>query len=195
MMRQLDCDPRLQVSIMPNLWLHKKRQGLSQKILNLHRQFPHANTGGMVDSIRDRGGNSGQTNLTYSARADLVEFFVRVVEEMHVDCRSIRIHSNYVVCHTAINRGAVLRIVFRTLKQRHANAHHDRSLYLVAACQRVDDLPGIDDSHYAAHAQSRDLRLPGNLGEVAAERLRRELWFRVTECRSGLAVARNQTQV
>src|SRR4029077_13841642 len=133
----------------------------------------------MMDCVGDGGSDACKANLTYPARTNLVEFFVRVVEEMHVDCRSIRIHSNDVVCHAAIDWSAILGIVRGVLKQGHADAHHHCALDLVASRQRVDDLPGVDDSHYTAHSQSRDLRLPGNLGEVTPERLRRELWFRV----------------
>ena len=57
------------------------------------------------------------------------------------------------------------------------------------------NLSRIDDSHHAADAQARDLRLPGNLGEVTAEGVRRELRFRVPECRRRLAVACDQAEV
>jgi len=57
----------------------------------------------------------------------------------------------------------------------HADSHHDRAYDLVPAGQWVDNAARIHNRHNAADAQPRDFRLPGNLDEVTAERVRREL--------------------
>ena len=53
----------------------------------------------------------------------------------------------------------------------------------------------IHNRHNAADAQPRDFRLPGNLDEVTAERVRRELRLGIADCRFGFAAARDQAKV
>src|SRR5215470_16174635 len=146
-----------------------------QQIFNRYRQFPNAYTSCVVHRVSDGGGDPGEPDLTDAACSDLVKLFVGIVEEVYFDCRRIGVHGYEIVRQTAIDRSAVLGIVFRVLQQGHAYAHHHRALDLIAASQCVDDLAGIDDCDYAANAQTRDLRLPSDLGEVAPEGLRREL--------------------
>src|SRR6185295_17644605 len=100
-----------------------------------------------------------------------------------------------VVSQVAVDRRAVLRIVVRLLEQRHADAHYDRAFDLILAGQRVDDASRVDDGDDAAHAQPRDRGLPGDFGEVAAERMRRELRLWIAERRFGFSVAADETQV
>ena len=141
------------------------------------------------------GRESGQADLADPARAELVDLLVRVIEEVHVDRRHVGVDRHDVVGQVAVDRRAVLRVVGRVLEQRHADAHHDRALDLVAAGQRIEDSAGVDDRDDAADAQPGDLRLPGDLDEVAAEGVRRELRLRIAEGRLGLAVARDEAQV
>jgi len=54
-------------------------------------------------------------------------------------------------------------------KHCHTDSHYDRAFDLVAARQRIDDAASIDHSDDAIDTQSRDLRLPGDFGEVTAE--------------------------
>ena len=48
----------------------KEEKASQQQILDSYRQFPHANTGCVVDSVCDRCSNAGQPDLTDSTRAD-----------------------------------------------------------------------------------------------------------------------------
>ena len=149
----------------------------------------------VVDRRRDRGGDAGQADLADPACAKFVDLLVGEVEEMHLDRRHVGVDRHHVVGQIAVDRRAVLRIVRRVLEQRHADSHHDRALDLVAAGQRVEDAARVDDRHHPADAQPSDLRLPGDLDEVTAERVRRELRLWITERRFGLAVAGDQAQV
>src|ERR1700694_429106 len=93
-----------------------------QQILDLHRQFPHANTCCVVDCSRDSGGDAGQANLAYPACAKFVKLFVGEVEEMDVDRRRVGVYRHHVVGQITVDRRAVLRIVSRVLSQRHADS-------------------------------------------------------------------------
>ena len=100
---------------------------------------------------------------------------------MHLDRRRIGVDRHHIVGEIAVDRRAVLRIVGRVLEQRHADSHHHRTLDLVAAGQRIENAPRIDDGDHSADAQASDLRLPGDLDEVTAEGMRRK--FRLWDCR------------
>src|SRR5262245_56729133 len=82
-----------------------------QQILDFHRQLPHANAGCVVDSVCDGCGKPGHTDLSDPACANLVDFFVRVIEEVHLDRWRVGIYRYDVVRETAIDGCAVLRIV------------------------------------------------------------------------------------
>src|SRR5947209_12192209 len=97
--------------------------------------------------------------------------------------RSVCMHRYNIISEASIDGRAVLRVVGRVLEQRHPQSHHHRALYLVAACQWIDDLTRIDDRDHTAHAQAGDLRLPGDFDEVSSERMRRKLRLRVSKGR------------
>ena len=121
----------------------------------------------MVDRISNRRGDRYQSDFTDSARSELVELLIRKVQEVDFDFGGVGVHRYKIVRQTAIDRCAVLEIIVRVLEKRHPYAHHHRALDLIPASQRVDDLAGIDDGNYPTDAQARDLRLPGDFGEVA----------------------------
>src|SRR5207247_8871867 len=68
-------------------------------------------------------------------------------------------------------------------------------LDLVPARQRIENPPRINYSHDTADAQAGEFWLPGNLDEVTAERMRRELRLWIAKGGFGLAAARDQAQV
>jgi len=49
-------------------------------------------------------------------RANLIQVFVGVVKEMHIDGQSVCIHGDYIVSQAAVDRSAVLWIVFGALQ-------------------------------------------------------------------------------
>src|SRR5207302_5315593 len=120
----------------------------------------------------DRGGDAGQTNLADPACAKLVNLFVGEVEEMHVDRWRVGVNRHHVIGQITVDRRTALGIVRRVLEQRHADSHYDCALDLVPAGQRIENATGIDDRHNPTDAQTSDLRLPCDLDEVAAERVR-----------------------
>ena len=48
-------------------------------MFNLNRKLAHAYAGGVMHGICNGGGDSGQANLTDSARAHFVDFFTKSV--------------------------------------------------------------------------------------------------------------------
>ena len=128
-------------------------------------------------------------------RRPLVDLFVGIIQEMHFDRRRVGVHRYDVVRQTAINRCAILGIVCGVLQQRHADAHYYRALDLIAAGERIDNLAGIDDGDYAADAQTRDFRLPGDFGKVAPKRVSREFRLRIAERRRSTARCRSPADV
>ena len=114
---------------------------------------------------------------------------------MHFDRRGVSVYRHHVVGQITVDRRAALRIVRGVLQQRHADSHHHRALDLVPAGQRINDAAPIHDRHNPADTQPGDLRLPGNLNEVAAERVRRILGLGIAEEGLRFAAARDQTKV
>src|SRR5689334_22547273 len=114
-----------------------------QQVFDSDWQLPNTNAGGMMDSSRDRGGNTSQTDFANTARAKGVKFKVGKVEEMDFDGRRVGIYGNHIVGQVAIDGRAVLRIVMRMLEQSHANAHYHCALNLVAACQWIENSSGV----------------------------------------------------
>jgi len=72
----------------------------------------------MMHRIGNCCGDARQPNLSNAARSELIHFLVGVVEEVHLAYRRIGVHCNEIVGQTAVDRRAVLRIVFRPLQQR-----------------------------------------------------------------------------
>src|SRR5947208_1308416 len=70
--------PRLRRELM-------ERNTSRQQILDLHRQFPHANSCCVMDRGGDAGGDAGQADFADAAGAEFVNLLVGEVEEMHVD--------------------------------------------------------------------------------------------------------------
>src|SRR5262245_24473679 len=114
----------------------------------------------------DSSGYSRQADLADSAGAELVDFLVRVVEEMYIDRWRVGVYRHDVVGEIAVDRCAGLRVVRGVLEQGHANAHHHRAFDLVATRERIEDAAGVDDGHDPADAQAGDLRLPCDLDKV-----------------------------
>jgi len=121
----------------------------------------------VVDRISNRRGDTHQPDLTDSASSEFVDLLIRIVQEVDFDFGGVGVHRYKIVRQAAIDRCAVLGIVVRVREKRHPYPHHHRALDLIPASQRVDDLAGIDDGNYPTDAQARDLRLPGDFGEVA----------------------------
>ncbi len=123
----------------------------------------------MMHCIRDRGGETGQTDFADAAGAEFVYFCVGIIKEVHVQRRDIRIHRHHVVSEIAVDRRAGLLVVCRVFEQRHANPHHHRTFNLIAAGKRIENASCINHAHHSADAQAGDLRLPRDLDEVTAE--------------------------
>src|SRR6266850_3819967 len=68
-----------------------------QQILDLHRQFSHANSGRVVHRRRDGGSDTGLADLADAAGAHFVNLFVGEVEEMHLDRRRVGVDRYHVV--------------------------------------------------------------------------------------------------
>src|SRR5258707_11122119 len=95
----------------------EKGNALCQQILDLYRQLPHADAGGVVNRISDCGGEAGQADLADAPRADLVNLVIGEVEEMDLDRGHVGVHRHHVVCQIAVDRRAALRGVDRVLQQ------------------------------------------------------------------------------
>src|SRR6266436_3243406 len=149
----------------------------------------------MVNRGRDRGRYTSEPDLADPARTELIDLFVRIVEEVHVDRRRVRIYGHYVVGQVAVDGRATLRVVSCVLKESHTNSHHDCALNLITSGERIQDPTSIHHRYNPAHAQTSDLWLPGDLGKVTAERVHRNLRVR---SKSGLfrtAAARDEPYV
>src|SRR5438132_8099513 len=120
----------LRISMPP---MRISRRGCSEQFVERDRQFPHANTRGVVHRSGNGGGHAGQADLADAARAKFINLFVGEVEEMHVDRGHVGVHGHYIVGEVTVDRRAALRIVRRVLEQRHADSHHHRALDLVPA--------------------------------------------------------------
>src|SRR6267142_3874681 len=107
-----------------------------------------------MHGVGDGGGNAGQANLADAARAELVDFLVGEVDEMHVDGRVVGVDRHDVVGQIAVDRCAVLRVVMRMLEERHADSHYHGAFDLVAAGQGVENSTRIDGRHNATDAQA-----------------------------------------
>src|SRR5690349_14376658 len=123
-------------------------------------QFTDANAGCVIDAGGDSRGNAGKPDFANATRAKFVERSIRVVEECHVDARSVRVGRKNVVRQVAVDRRTVSRIVSRFLENRHAQAHHDRAFYLISPGALVYDTPGIDHRYHAIHAKAGQFRVP-----------------------------------
>ncbi len=88
-----------------------KQSPLRQQILDFHRQLSDANACRVMDRRRDGGGNAGQADLADPARAQFVNLFVRIIQEMHFDQRRISVNGHQVVGQVAVDGCAALRIV------------------------------------------------------------------------------------
>src|SRR5947199_10431694 len=111
----------------------------------------------MVDGRGDRGSNTGQAYFADAARAKLVKLLVGKVQEVYFDRRRIGVHGHHIIGQVAVDGRAILWVVMRVLEESHADSHHDRTLDLVAPSQWIQDAAGIDNRHYAADRQPRDL--------------------------------------
>src|SRR4051812_9976163 len=103
-----------------------------------------------MNRVGDSRGNASEPNLADSACAKFIDLLVWVIEEVHLAGRRVCVHSNNVIGETTIDRRAVLRVIFGTLHEGHSDPHHDRSLYLIAARKRIEDLPRIDHCYHPA---------------------------------------------
>src|SRR5262245_39236019 len=103
--------------------------------------------------LSDGGGNTGEPDLADPASAELVDFFIRIVEKVYVNRRRVRVYSHHVIGQVAVDWCAALWIVGGLFKQRHANAHHYRALDLIPASKWIQDVAGVHHCHNTAHAQ------------------------------------------
>ena len=113
----------------------------------------------MIDRVRDCCSDTGQADLADAASADLIQFFVRVVEKMHFDRRSVSVHRNQVICQAAVD-GAMFCGSYLCAPAAPCQRPSHLTLDLISARQSIDDLACIDDDHHAAEAQPGNFRLP-----------------------------------
>ena len=76
---------------------------------------------------------------------------------------------HHIVGEVTVDRRAAARVIAGVFEQRHADAHHQGALDLVAAGAGVDDAPTVDHRDDPVHAQARNFRLPADFDELRAE--------------------------
>src|SRR5258706_1313817 len=138
-------------------------------MLNLHREFSHANACGMVDRRSDGSGDSGQADLADPARANFVDLLVGKVQEVHLDRWRVSVDCHNIVGQVAVDRRAGLGIVTGMFEQCHADSHDDRAFDLVPAGQRIDDSSRVYTGYDTIDAQAANLRPPPYLDEMTSE--------------------------
>src|ERR1041385_5463752 len=72
-----------------------------QQIFDLHRQFPHPNSGSVMYCFGNRSGNTGKSDLADPASPEFIDLLVRVIKKMHINRRRVRVHRHHVVSKVA----------------------------------------------------------------------------------------------
>src|SRR5438552_18890123 len=79
-------------------WAISNRPSLtSNQLIRRDGQIPNAPSRGVINGIRDRGGDTGDTDFSHSARADRIESEIGFAHERDIDLRNIGIRRDMVV--------------------------------------------------------------------------------------------------
>ena len=159
-----------------------------QKIFDANGQFAHANAGCVVNGVGNRRSHARHADFADAAGTVFVHDVVGVIEKSHVLLGQIRASGHEVIGKAAVDGLASTMVVDGVFKQRLAEAHDGGSENLVGAGSFIDDAAAIENGNDAADPEPRDVRLPLNFREVAAERVKGILLcLRIFERRKGAA--------